>query len=688
MRKFLVVCAGVASVASVFAAKSALAYDKTLFMEPNGTPVQLGYGYDSVARQIRPHSCVTFARDPNPSLGSAGGDTGRFERVTTNANLAESMNVSIGAEFHASMGVVSASANTKLGIFSSTKTSATTETILASYKKVEGAQMLDMNTIVLKPEFAAMAKNDPAQFRANCGDYLFTGVVSGKEFNGTVSLTVTDTKSISKMNSDTHGQFQYGPAGGSVDVGYLKTMSNDAGKNALSIQWTSTGLGGTTKSIDEFLAAYTNFPTHGQSNPIELIAQPYDDALFPMPWTNPLAPETAQDKLKMLSEVAWGLIALKADAKFLVEQATLNNNLFALGTTPAKRATRLAYHKARMQWYDEQLQGLRAAAQNCDTSWTPSCEALHVKWQNFDAADEYALYPVRYLSDCSSPVEIQPNQSNGGTSLAQNLLKALTPGRLGGNFARLKIGDEEIGGDPGLFTASIRFALDTAGGNHDGVTGLRAIISAEWRELGGDHKYHQGATVYSGEQSVPAFNLMSQQAMLPDGSFGMAYGQCAFKGTTGVKMAAPGGNHGHISAGWESHARVVPFSHGQGVLSGITCQVDSDDHNDGPWLGCTAIDLRPFQLDLVNKEDEKADAWPPPGVSTGSSAPPKGVSIATAVAGRPEFLRKIVNRKAHAAAPAVTCGSKQVSVKNPRTGQNQCVPKPRSQLVRATTTHL
>ncbi len=59
------------------------------------------------------------------------------------------------------------------------------------------------------------------------------------------------------------------------------------------------------------------------------------------------------------------------------------------------------------------------------------------------------------------------------------------------------------------------------------------------------------------------------------------------------------------------------FTQGSGVLTSIACTVDNPTHSGDATsaIGCSNVQFRTMQLDLVNREDVKADSWTPPQVA-------------------------------------------------------------------------
>jgi hypothetical protein len=166
-----------------------------------------------------------------------------------------------------------------------------------------------------------------------------------------------------------------------------------------------------------------------------------------------------------LTTVASDLSGLIDDSRFIIDNSSAhvpdskNNtqqNLFALGTTDAKRNERLNYLKTRRAWYQSQLDGLRQAvtAAKCDdTTWGAACSALATKWRDFDSSAEYVQFPVRYISSCYAGANLD-HTIDLEANLAQGVIGL-----------RNSHGDTERGGGPANVRASIVFGLNSNRGN-------------------------------------------------------------------------------------------------------------------------------------------------------------------------------------------------------------------------------
>ena len=629
---------------------TALALDKYLDLEPPQTKSGYGYGYNSVGREFVLRQCVQFSPGVLEGGSGASGDDFKFNSIISNSQLADEMGLSVATKFSASMGVASASSSSKVDFFKSTKTNFLTHTILASYNNVEPMKYI-AGDLTLKPEFLAMVGTP--EFRAKCGDYVIIGEQQGRWFYGTVQLVVKDTATESKLAAGGSIDATYATISAEVNLSTINKLKQASSSQDLTIRVTSSGTNSASLTIDQFLAQVNSFPSaNGPKQTYKLKAVPYESIVANWPSVDPLAPLTSEQKLTKVAEAAWGLTALIADSDFVSQNA----KLFALGTTPQKRDARIAHIKARRNFYQTQLDSMRNQAKNCDVDWSgsPACESLYNTWKDFVgfAVAEYEQFPVRYTSDCYAA-------RDAGESIQSALAGRLPLEQ--GQFGNTK-GDREVGGGPVYFSARLDLKPDYTGGDHLSVRKLLATLKIHVEENKADH------TTFESTIKVPAYNLD-----MPGGS-PVPLTQCSYRGDTGVKASlvtpsaagcdalkgmlgnkpyedckaaiAADKHHGILSQTTGEDPRTETLNkNAKGVLSSMRCTVDSDMGNDTPAIGCSAIDIRTVQLDLVNSQDASADKWIKPPQSD-AFATPKGLVVAP-------MFSTILKQRLTPAAPAV-----------------------------------
>lgn len=672
-RRLVVATCGILTLAS---SQEAYAIDKYLDLEPPQTKSGYGYGYNSISREFVLRQCVQFTPGVVEGGSGASGDSFKFSSIVSNSQLADEMGLSVATKFSASMGVASVNASAKVDFFRQTKTNFLTHTILASYNNVEPMKYI-AGELTLKPEYLALV-GTPA-FRQQCGDYVIIGEQKGRWFFGTVQLAVKDTTTESKLAAGGTVDAQYGTFAAEVGVSTINKMKEASGSQDLQIRVTSSGTNSASLSIDQFLAQVQAFPgANGPKQTYKLKAVPFESIVANWPSTDPLAPLTSEQKLTRVAEAAWGLTALIADSDFVSQ----NHKLFALGTTPAKRDARKAHIKARRGWYQTQLDDMRSRAKNCDVDWsgTPACEQLYQQWKDFEAfaVNEYDQFPARYVSDCYAARDVSDNMQ----SVLATALQAEQ-----GQFSNTK-GDREVGGGPVNFGAHLTFKPDFTGGDPLGVRKLLATLKVKVEENKADR------TTFESTLRLPVYDLSK-----PDLSQGMpiTLGQCAYR-DTGVKaslvtedpasceamkmmgkdlyesckqMLESNKYHGILRGKTGKDPRTETFNKNpRGVLSSMKCTVDSGHSNDTPAIGCSAINLRTVQLDLVNTQDLAADAWVAPKQSN-TMATPKGIKSSAQYAGLIKGLtasKVLKSSKSSKPAARVTCNPGLISV------DGECVP--------------
>jgi len=622
----------------------AVAGDTYLDLEPPETLSGYGYGYNSISREHVLKSCVEFGT-ATQDAGGASGDALQFSSVSTNSQLADLMELSVGAKFSMSMGVASASASAKVGFVESTTTNFMTQTILASWKSVEPIKYI-AGDIKLKPEFLKLVGT--AAFRQACGDFLIVGMQSGRWFYGTAQLVVKDTATLSKLTASGAAEAQYGLFSTEANVSTLNQMKAASGSKDLNIRVMTSGSKTAAVTIDEFIKQTKSFPAaNGPKQIYKLKAVPYENIIANWPQTDPLAPLTAADKLDVIAQAAWGLKSLIDDSKFIVSNPTL----FALGTTDPKREARKAFFEKRIATFQAQLDAMRSQAKSCDVDWdgTPACEKLYKQWKTWEdfAVGEYGQFPARYTAECSKAREVKSSTGDPASLLTQ----AMVP------FSQLKHdgkGDREIDGDN---TVGIRGYLDFkpnySGGDKLAVRKLLATLALSIFEQQGDK------SSWSTEYKVDVADLDDPTDPLK---------QCSYAGTgvkaeivtpspttcdaiktlkgkaadmlfeTCKKTLATQKHHGILFSGtspWDGQGpHTENFVKGaSGVITSMTCTVDhADDKFLDKFLGCSNIKLTSVQLDLVNTQDVKADKWVAPGLKLNfkglkTSASPHSASL-------------------------------------------------------------
>jgi hypothetical protein len=628
----------------------AWALDQYLDLEPPETISGYGYGYNSIARSHTLKKCVSFGTK-TIDAGGPSGNVAHYTAVNSSSELADEMDLSVATKYSMSMGVVNTSASSKVGFFQKTKVNRSSLTILANWSGVDPMKYID-GDITLKPEYLAMV-GTPA-FRANCGDFLVVGMQSGRWLYGTVQVSSESTQMQSQLVAGGAISAEGGGQSGSVDVGGLNKIANSITNAKIDFELvTSANSNNTPKTVKDFDKFVTTFPGMAGAKQIyKLKAVPYEKIIANWPQTNPLAPLTDADKLNVLGEAAWTLVALIDDTDFV----TKNIGLFAVGSTPAKRDARNAYLKSRREFYKSQLDAMRNGAKNCDVDWagTPACESLYNKWKGWEdfAFGEYEQMPIRYVSDCYGAREVTLN----GKSAADTITGALAGTK--GNFTLANNGaDRKIGGSAVSVVAYLDFKPNFSGGDPLATRKLSASLSMKIAE-----KTHD-KTEFKHTMKVDVADLS-----VPDMSGGGApvtLNQCAYK-NDGVKAellsqdpapcellkqlspgnlqpynvcktaAADNKHHGFLFATEPEGDgfRNPKFTKNvQGVITSLQCTVDGAESDDTGAIGCSSIGLKSIQLELLNKEDLAADKWvqPPPTPLTVSptlmnaAAVPKGI---------------------------------------------------------------
>lgn len=608
-------------------------------IDPPSTAIVMGSGYNSVTGNWTSTPCVTMPSKTVASYSNGDSSPGGsdWSIANTRNDVASAVGLSVSASFSASMGFASVSASDKLSTVNTSKTSDFTQTVVASWFYYDAPQIVDPSQTPMLKEPAKYSTYE--DFRTQCGDFFVVGVQQGRSMYGTLNLSVEDTESANSLQNDAGLSFKGGFFSGKVDVNNLEKVQQKSSSTSQQISVSCTGGGGcpSVQNLKDFAAAFKAFPSKspGDKRPVKVYLQRYDDASvgnLPMAqWA--LAQfdqgESPTQQLIDLAQVAWNLQELMDDANYVLAHSKAQlpamrheqNNLYALGTTTARRTAELAYVHALLQKYTNDLSELQNAVKNtkCTPSnWPQACDAIHTKWTAMDLEGEFEKLPYRYIADCY----VNTNISGAG----QLFLPSNNP--IGMKLSGPTAGDAQFSGHRVWLDGNVFFRPDVAAGVHslDEVRNLRGILDLNMKEDVSDW------TTYTAHFDQPVLNL----ATWPPDSSGQPsrnpqFSQCLFHGT-GLKIETVAhDSHGfiHDSSGIQANgfttykgvgdgASFNPATKGGtkpghgGILDTMSCQTGNNSNQDNMFVSCNALGMRDVQLDLVDMEDVTADSNPPP----------------------------------------------------------------------------
>ncbi len=618
-------------------------------VDPPSTAIVMGSGYNSVTGNWMTTPCVTVPSRTVQSYSNGDSSPGGsdWSIVNTRNDVANAVGLSVSASFSASMGFASVSASDKLSTVNTSKTSDFTQTVVASWFYYDPPQVIDPSQTPMLKEPSKFATYE--DFRTQCGDFFVVGVQQGRSMYGTLNLSVEDTESANSLQNDAGLSFKAGFFSGSADVKNLSAVQQKSSSTSQQINVSCIGGGGcpSVQNLADFSNAFKAFPNKSTNDkrPVKVYLQRYDDASvgnLPMQqWA--LAEfqqgESPTQELIDLAQVAWNLQELIDDANYVLAHSKAQlptmrheqNNLYALGTTPARRNAELGYVRQLLQKYQGDLGQLQGSVKstNCTPSnWPQACEAIHTKWTALNMDDEFDKLPYRYVADCYVNTNIS---GIGGLFLPPN------SGPIGIRLGGPTLGDAQFSGHRVWLDGNVFFRPDVAAGVHslDEVRNLRGVLDLNMKEDVSDW------TSYAAHFDAPVLNLATwppQASGAPNPN--PQFSQCLFHGT-GLKIetVAPG-SHGflHDSSGIQASgfttyrgagdgASFNPATAGgakpgrAGILDTLTCQTGNNSNQDNQFVSCNGIGIRDVQLDLQDMEDVTADSNPPPASAT---APARG----------------------------------------------------------------
>lgn len=575
-----------------------------------------GWGYNLTTKQFTA-PCLTY----NASATYMSGDPDQgstYQFVENTSEIVSKSNLSVSAALKVLAAGGTYNVDNKTEVAAGTQSSTYSQALFANAYRYDIPKFLDIGQVSFKPEARRLltTSGGKGQFKQQCGDGFVIGIQSGREFIGTATITRQNLKSWTQFASKTGSSASgaWGTASASVDIG--KLLEQTFGSQNIVVKTYSTGSSRPNPTLASELTTYfQNFlSSTGPEKTVKLIVAPYQ-LVGDYPWENPLQETGKEDYIGMFVAGLWELKAAIRDADFVIDPTT--SNMFALGTTEARKKERLDYIRQTRDAWQTEYDLLLKAAQQCNDQFTPSCKSLaefYDRSRNL-AAQRYAVLPDRYLSDCKQKIVL--------TDVTQKLKNALAQR----NFGTPLIGDAETAGSPSRVAAELVFRPDK--------TQLKAILSVmkmEW------HKpFSPGEAIEPKDSNLNHYSTwgMQAQATVFDLENPQQYGggtenlkYCSWKGD-GVdfpNFAAPSAHkslhqfgfgqrtiHGYIDGkSGEDPRGQVHFGNGRGALEYITCEVDrkGDDNN----MQCLDLGLRNVALALVSTQDQEADRWVTPSV--------------------------------------------------------------------------
>ncbi len=599
--------------------QSAFAIERTLELPPPKANASWGTGYSQAEQEFKSISCVDYGDAFDQGAASPGVDT--FERVVTNSELVDAMDIGVQTGFKVSMGAFKASLDAKVGFLEQTSTSVHSVTMLATIKRNDSPKFISSKTEVkLKPQYKSLS---PAEFKAKCGEFVVVGVQTGSEFFGTLQYEVKNVALKTEYDVGIKATAAYTAYEAQAAVSLKKKKESNINTDTLKAKIISTGHSGAVTgdgptAEKKFFKAIDDFTRKGGKAITKLILVPYDEIVEDWPAKNPLAELSPEDKLDKLMDVAFGHKSLITDMGFI----THNEKLFATGTTPAIRKKRLAMVETQIDEYKRSLTALQHDARDCDKKWDDKCEKLFKKFENWETQDEFEKLPERYTSTCSGVKINEVGSTIVKTSenflATQNLSLAKADRSIGSSplrvigklslkaqgktlHARLGITASEWGNDNHRGDDGTQFA----NGNGDEATWFKL---EDLSPIGPDYSkcrfaredeggpYNKDIDVVVKPKKIPEALLAKLPAAARKKMLALTDKEARYAGYLEFKTGPSPGKT----------ATNIPITAKKGALRKLVCNFSALDMKGDPT--CTQVVFADVELNLISEQDDEADA--------------------------------------------------------------------------------
>ena len=172
---------------------------REITIEYPATGVELGRGWNASAGTKTYTSCIAFQPDSDPAAQT---DLSFVQEITDRQELKDVLRVDMEFRMQSILGMGgSAKAN-----YSNVLELKTEEQNFLLYALVRNkpryvAPTAASAAVFLKPEYAELAKSNPAKFRTICGDHFVASITTGAEFLTTIGFKSTDRRRREEIKS-------------------------------------------------------------------------------------------------------------------------------------------------------------------------------------------------------------------------------------------------------------------------------------------------------------------------------------------------------------------------------------------------------------------------------------------------------------------------------------------------------
>ncbi len=161
----------------------------------SGESFKLGYAYDKISGERRP-SCL----DPSKyklAVSNVRATNSKTDIVSSKEDLARRLNIEVNAEASGSYGAYTGSVSSKVSILKESTFNARSIIVLMTYSHhAQELSIQPLSTSLLTLEAEELLRNNPEEFRAQCGDVYTKSVTTGSYLYITMHLESNDSTTV------------------------------------------------------------------------------------------------------------------------------------------------------------------------------------------------------------------------------------------------------------------------------------------------------------------------------------------------------------------------------------------------------------------------------------------------------------------------------------------------------------
>lgn len=561
--------------------------DKVFFEAEPFIGARPGMGYDtstmSAAKGGRP--CVKVDEQQIYDQGDGRIDS-NYKKVTSKSDISKELKLSALAQYKSLTGAYEANSN--LEMVENTRAHEYSETNLYYSYKLNNTRMHKTEGISLLEDYKKLLEKKDVkakdEFRAKCGNAFVVGTKTGSYYLGSSFKEFSDSTNTSSLKFGFMFAMELSGKA-KIQANFDRKQIEELEREKIEVQRSSSEPTANPNTVKELEDQWKKFSEkNGEGKLVQVTLAPYTVA-------NGTPPETILDqppnlaKLETLLGALWDLKSLREEAGFILRY----KDKFALGIPGGPtREQRLKFVQEASGKLVEESDRLLADVKACIESFTPDCAKLANWYESHPRISLQALFPKKYRSYCYG--NFQVNQARFQDREPHFLLDP-------------KAGEGDVDWGPVTLSAWLDFKPSPRL--------LEAQVTVKEQQEGGD------STIMGQRQSFEIFNLDLQF----DGS-DILFNECEFDMSSPIKNMKVGkaelGAYGsllHQGLGGKNKGNLGKWLKGyenaSGLLKSIECQLifKGTDVNNAK---CRYPDIKPFEVNLVNREDKTAESWKRP----------------------------------------------------------------------------